>query len=149
MILKNKKGMEFKSAFFAIVAFGLMITAIGVIIGDWNNTYQSGLTYDLQEYDQTGKMASEIQGQKEAISPTSPDTTTGDFQGSILKGVFGVIADMYRPFGIVFGDGGMLDSITERFGIPNYVRQALVVMMIAAITFTLIAILFGMPRRSA
>ena len=148
-IIKSKKGLEFKSAFFAIIAFALIIAAVGTIIGDWNATYNSGLTYDLQEYDKSSELATEMQGQKESISPQTADTGTGDFEGTILRGVFGVISDLYRPFDIVFGNGGMLDSITERFGIPDYVRQGLVTMMIAAITFTLIAILFRMPRTSA
>lgn len=148
-LIKDKRGLEFKSAFFAVIAVSLVIAAVGTIIGDWNTTYNSGLSYDLQEYDKTSEMSSEVQNQKDAISPSSAETGSGDFEGSILRGVFGVISDLYRPFNIVFGEGGMLDSVTEQFGIPDYVRQGLVAMMVAAITFTLIAILFRMPRSSA
>lgn len=145
----NKKGLEFKSAFYAIIAIGLMITAVGTIIGSWNATYNSGLTYDLQQYDKSGQLATEAQNQKTAISPQTAETGTGDFEGSILRGVFGVISDLYRPFEVVFGNGGMLDGVTDQFGIPDYVRRGMVTFMVIAITFTLIAILFRLPRSSA
>ena len=43
----------------------------------------------------------------------------------------------------------MIDSITERYGIPDYIRQGLVAMFIFAILFAIIAIIFRLGRDSA
>jgi len=144
----NKKAFEFKSAFFAIIALGLVITAVGIIVSGWNDTYNSGLSYDLDEFNQLSSVSSEAQSQQQGVVIKS--TNTGEtFEGTSIRGVFGILNNIYAPFKIVFGDNGMLDSITERFGIPDYIRQGLVTMMIIAITFTLVAILFRLSRDSA
>ena len=148
MIKMNKKGLEFKSAFFAIVIMGLLIAAIGVIIGKWNVDYGSGLNYDLDEYNQMDKMSGEAQSQRGNISVRSTTDVT-DFEGTSIKGVFGLLNNIYAPFRIVFGDGGMIDSVTERFGFPDYVRQVLVTLIIMSITFALMAIFFRRPGDSA
>ena len=142
----NKKGLKFKDAFFSVVIMGMLIVAIGVIIGKWNDDYGSGLTYDLDEYNQLDKLTSESQAQRGNISvKSSVEGSDGNFEGTSLRGVFGVLNNIYAPFRIVFGDGGMIDSVTERFGLPDYIRQGLITMMIMAITFALILIFF---RRS-
>lgn len=144
----NKKAFEFKSAFFAIIAVGLIITAVGVIVSGWNETYNSGLSYDLEEFNQLGSVSSEAQSQQQGVIIKS--TNTGEtFEGTSIRGVFGILNNIYAPFRVVFGDNGMLDSVTERFGLPDYIRQGLVTMMIIAITFTLVAILFRLSRDSA
>ena len=140
----NKKGLEFKSAFFAVVIMGLLVAAIGVIIGKWNVDYGSGLSYDLDEYNQMDQMSGEAQSQRGNISVRSTTDVT-DFEGTSIKGVFGLLNNIYEPFRIVFGNDGMIDSITERFEMPDYIRQTLVTLIIMTITFTLMAILFRRP----
>ena len=144
----NKKGLEFKSAFFAVVIMGLLVAAIGVIIGKWNVDYGSGLSYDLDEYNQMDQMSGEAQSQRGNISVRSTTDAT-DFEGTSIKGVFGLLNNIYAPFRIVFGDGGMIDSVTERFGLPDYVRQVLVTLIIMSITFALMAIFFRRPGDTA
>jgi len=147
-MFKDKRALEFKSAFFALIALGLIITAVGVIVSGWNGTYSSGLSYDLGEFDEADSVSSEAQSQQQGINVKS--TNTGEnFEGTSIRGVFGILNNIYKPFRIVFGDNGMLDSITERFGMPDYIRQGLVTMMIITITFTLVAILFRLARDSA
>jgi len=144
----NKKGMELKSAFFAVIVMGIVITAVGVTINSWNDVYDSGLDYDLQEYDKSSTM-SDVAGQQQGkLTPDDPDPGT-DAEASTFRGVYGIISNIYSPFRTVFGDGGMLDAATERFGLPDYLRQALVTMMIIAFTTALIAIIFRLSRRSA
>ncbi len=144
----NKKGGFFKNAFFAILALGLVITAVGVIVDGWNNTYNSGLIYDLQEFDQTDSVSSTAKSQQEGVNIKSANSGI-DFEGTSIRGVFAILNNIYAPFRIVFGDNGMIDSVTERFGIPNYLRQFLVTVMVIAITFALVAILFRLSRESA
>jgi len=147
-IFKDKRALEFKSAFFAIIALGLVITAVGVIVSGWNDTYGAGLLYDLDSFNQISSISSEAQSQQEGVIIKS--TNTGEtFEGTSIRGVFGILNNIYAPFRVVFGDNGMLDSVTERFGLPDYIRQALVTMMIIAITFTLVAIFFRLSRDSA
>ena len=148
LIIKNKKGLIFRNAFFALIAVSLIITAVGVIINSWNTTYDSGLLYDLDEYDKLDDLSAEAGQQQSDINVKS--TNTGeDFEGTSIRGVFGILNNIYRPFRIVFGDQGMLDSITERFGIPNYIRIALVTFMVMGITFALVAVLFRLSRVAA
>ena len=141
----NKKGLQFKSAFFSIIAIGLVIIATGVIVNDWNTTYNSGLTYDLGDYNKLDDMSTESQSQKEGVTVKSSNTGE-QFEDTSIRGVFGILNNIYQPFRVVFGDGGMLDSVTERLGLPNYIRQGLVTMMIMAITFALVMIFFRLSR---
>ena len=146
--MKNKKALQFKSAFFAVIALGLVITAVGVIVSGWNNTYNAGLLYDLNEFNELDSMTSESQSQQTGVNIKSANSGI-DFEGTSIRGVFGILNNIYAPFRVVFGDNGMLDSITERFGMPDYIRQSIVTMMIIAITFALVAIFFRLSRDSA
>ncbi len=144
----NKKGLEFKSAFFALIALGLVITAVGVIVNGWNQDYNSGLVYDLDEFNQMDSVSSEADSQQQGVNIKSANSGI-DFEGTSIRGVFGILNNIYAPFRIVFGDNGMLDSLTERFGMPDYIRQGIVTMMVIAITFTLVAIFFRLSRGTA
>lgn len=140
-IIKNKKGLVFKNAFFALIVASMIIIGVGVWVDDWNTTYSSGLTYDLGDYNKLNELSAEASGQEGNITARSSFGTT-DFEGTSIRSAFGILNNIYAPFRILFGEGGMLDSLTDRFGIPNYIRQGVVTMMIMAITFALIAILF-------
>jgi len=139
----NKQG-GIKTAFFSIVAFSMLIIAIGVWVGDWNETYGSGLTYDLGDYNKLTDASDEAGSQQGDISVKS-STAGEDFEGTSIRGVFGLLNNIYSPFRVVFGEGGMIDSVTDRFGVPNYVRQGLITIMIFAITFALVKIFFRVP----
>lgn len=144
----NKKGLEFKLAFFALIAVSMSVIAIGVWVNTWNENYGSGLDYDLGEFNELDEVSGEAGTQQSGI--TIKSTNTGEeFEGTSIRGVFGILNNIYAPFRIVFGNNGMIDSVTERFGMPDYIRQGVVTMMIIAITFALVAIFFRLPRRSA
>ncbi len=144
----NKKGLEFKLAFFAIIAVSMAVIAIGTWVNQWNDDYSSGLTYDLGDYDKLDDITGDIETQQGKVTVKS--TNTGEeFEGTSIRGVFGILNNIFDPFRIVFGNNGMIDSVTERFGLPDYVRQGLVSMMIVSITFALVAIFFRLNRKSA
>jgi len=147
-IIKDKRGLEFKSAFFAVIAFSMIIIAVGIWVNEWNTSYDSGLIYDLEDFDRLDSVSGEAETQQSGITVKS-SVTGEEFEGTSIRGVFGVLNNIYAPFRIVFGNNGMLDSVTERFGLPDYVRQGVVTMMIIAITFSLVAIFFRLSRRSA
>lgn len=142
-LIKDKQGVEFKLAFFAVVALSMVVIATGVIVEDWNTKYSSGLTYDLTDYDALDKMSSTAKGQKGSVSVKSSAQDTADFEGTSIRAAFGIINTIYAPFKVVFGNGGMLDAVTERFGMPDYIRQGVVTMMFFALTFAVVTILFG------
>lgn len=144
-MIKDKRGLQFKNAFFAVVAMSMIIIAIGVIIGDWNEIYDSGLTYDLEsDYSKISGMSGEAEAQRGNISVSSASSPeAGDFEGTSIRAVFGILNTIYTPFKVVFGNDGMLDAVTERFGMPDYIRQGLVTIMVFAVTFALIMIFFG------
>lgn len=150
-ILKNKRGVQFKAALFALVAVSMAIYAVGVWIGDWNTQYDSGLTYDLGEYQKLDELSSYASSSKGNISVRSSFDTTGsgDFEGTSLRGAFGIINNIFTPFNIVLGSGGLIDSIEDRFGIPNYITIGIVTLMVLSIIFALVALFFRKPTSSA
>ena len=144
ILMKDKKGLIFRNAFYAIVVVSMAIIAVGTWISDWNTTYDSGLTYDLGEYDKLDEMSNQASSQRGNVSVKS-SFATEDFEGTSIRGVFGVINNLFKPFNVVFGEGGMLDSIEERWGLPNYIIRGTIAIMLFAITFALIALLFRKP----
>ena len=147
----NKKGLVFKDAFFAIIIASLAIIAVGVWVNDWNTQYSSGLTYDLAEYSELDSMSAQASSQKGNVSVKSSFAagSGADFEGTSLRGVFGVLNNIFTPFRVVFGEGGMIDSVTERWGLPDYIRQGFIAMIMIAITFALVAIFFRKPGGKA
>jgi len=148
-MIKNNKGLVFKNAFYAIIVASVAIIALGLWIDEWNTDYGSGLTVDFDDFDKLDEISNEAIGQQGNISIKSSFTEGADFEGTSLRGVFAVLNDLYRPFRVMFGEGGMLDSLTDRWGMPDYIRQGLVTLMIMSITFAIIAIFFRKPGGKA
>jgi len=148
-INQDKRGLVFKNAFFAILIVSVSFVALGVWIDEWNTDYSSSITLDFDDYNKLDEVSNEAIGQEGNISVKSSFNKADDFEGTSLRGVFAVLNDLYRPFRVIFGEGGMLDSLTDRWGMPDYIRQTLVTMMIIAITFAIIAIFFRKPGGQA
>ena len=145
----NKKGLVFKNAFFALIAMSMIVIALGIWIAEWNDDYGAGLDNDLGEFNKLSSLSSEAQSQREAIGVKSARSDSSiNFEGTAIRGVFGMLNNIYQSFRLVFGEGGMIDSVTDRFGVPDFIRQGVVTMMIMAITFALAAIFFRLPRRA-
>jgi len=147
-LIKDKRGLEFKSAYFAVVVVSMLVIAVGVMISEWNEDYSSGITYDLGEYNRlndTTSTASEYEGNISVRSSTEGE----NFEGTALRAVFGFLNNIFKPFRIVFGQDGMIASITERVGAPSWLRQGIINLMIFSVLFTLVAIFFKLPRSSA
>lgn len=140
--LKDKRGLIFKNAFFAVLIVSAAVLATITWIDQWNTDYGTSITTDLDEFDSLNETSVESTRQQGNISVKSSFSKEDDFEGSTLRGVFAVINDIYRPFRVVFGEGGWVDDLTDRWGIPDYVRRMVISMMIFAITFAIIAILF-------
>jgi len=143
----NKKGLQFKLAFFALIAVSMMIIATGVLIGEWNDSYESGLDYDLEDFNSLDDVTDDVRDQEKGLAVKS--TSTGDdFEGTSIRGVFGILNKIRNSFRIVFGDGGMLNAIADRFKVPNYIIQSIMLIMSVAITFALVVIFFRLGRRN-
>ena len=146
----NKKGLSFKLGIYAIFVVSAAVIAIGVMVGSWNVTYSSGLDYDLGDLNEMDEMSSQVQAQQGNVTiESSFDQGLTNFEGTSLRGVFGIINKIYAPFRVVFGDGGMVDVVIDRFGVPDYIRQLIIVLMIVAITFALVALFFRKPGGDA
>ena len=146
--MKNKKGLQFKSGLFALVVMSMSIIAIGIWVNDWNTAYDSGLTYDLGDYnrlDDISQYASSSKGNLSAKSSFDTTANIGDFEGTSLRGAFGIINNIFSAFNVVLGEGGMIDSIEERWGIPNYITLAIVTLLVFEILFSIIALFFRRP----
>ena len=139
--------MEFRSAFFAIIAVSMVMIAVGVIINGWAVPYNSGLISDLGDYDKLSDTSDTSGTQQGRINPQSGEASS-DFETETFRGGYGILTNIYSSFRVVFGDGGMIDAVTERFGLPDYLRQGIITMMILAITLSIIAVIFRLGRTS-
>ena len=150
-LIKDKKGLQFKAALFSLIAMSMVIYGIGIWVNDWNTQYDSGLTYDLGEYSKLDELSSYSSASRGNISVRSSFDTTagGDFEGTSLRGAFGVVNNIFAPFRIVFGEGGLIDSIEDRWGVPNYITIGLLSFFTIAIIFALIALFFRKPGGTA
>lgn len=141
----NRKGVQFKDALFSIIIFSVIIIAVGVIISGSNNTYNSGLNYDLGELNKLDEVSRDSNTAKQKISPNDPDPGE-NAEANTFKGVYGILTNIFQSFNLVFGEEGMLGNVAERFGIPTYVVQMIVSFMIIGITFSLIGVIFRLGK---
>lgn len=144
----NKKGLEFKLALFAIIGLSMIITAVGILVGAWSSHYNANLANNLDEYDVSDDSSQTARDQRAGISPQSSDPGS-DFEARSFRGGFGIINSIFNAFDVVLGRDGLLGSITQRFGVPDYIRQGILAMMTIAITMGIIAIIFRLSRRTA
>ena len=142
-IIKNKKGVQLNLALYALVVVSVAVLAIGAMITQWNTDYSSGLTYDLTDFDKLDEAAGTAETQRGNISSQSSTQDDSNFEGTTLRAVFGIVNTIFTPFNVVLGNDGMLASLTDRWGMPDYIRQGMVTMMIFALTFAIITIFFG------
>jgi hypothetical protein len=142
----NKRGLQLKSAMFAAVIVSTIIISVGVIIGEWGLEYDSGINYDLSEYDNLHELSQEAQDEKTKITPQDPDPGSGDFEGKLFRGGYGIIGRIFLPFRSIFN---MLESVENRWGLPSYVTETILTLMYLALIYSAIAIIFRLPQRSA
>lgn len=138
--------MEFKGAIWGLLIFSMIIVAASVIINENATMYGSGISSDLeQDFNKLDDLSNTAESQKGKISPQSGEANS-DFETGTFKGVYAIITNIFEPFRMIFGDNGMIDAITERFGIPNYVRITIVTGLIFSIIFGLVAIIFRLGK---
>ncbi len=137
----NNKGLQFRNAFFAIIILGVVVTSMGIIIATWSDYYGSGISWNLGDFDQSGSVYSTAGTYINSTNPKTSEIGT-DYQSNIYQSAYGIITNLISPFAMVFGQNGMLYSISTMFGIPNYIIIAIVSMMIIALVFAFIAIIF-------
>lgn len=145
IIHMNKKGLKLKKAFFAAIVFGMVIIAVGTIIGEWNIPYNSGISYDLEEYSDLDTFSEEANLQKERITPQSPETGSGDFEGQLFRGGYGLLGRIFLPFRTTFN---MFESIENRFGLPSWIGEGALTLIFFAFITALVVILFRLPGGS-
>lgn len=137
----NKKGFTFQKGLYAIIIVGMIMTAVSIIITQWSEFYGSGINYDLQGYDKNDNISKMVGGYEGSISPTTSNPDEGS-ESLTFRAVFGIITNIFSPFRLVFGEGGMIDSIADRWKVPPWVTQGVVTMMVVAIIFAIVALIF-------
>jgi len=134
--------MNFKTTLWAILVFSMLIVAAGVIVDERAEAYSSTASSDLGgDFNKINDLSGTAELQKGRINPQSGEASS-DYEAETFRGGYGIITSIFAPLRVVFGDGGMIDAVTERFGIPDYIRITLVTMFMFAITFGIIAIVF-------
>jgi len=144
--MKNKKGLILKNAFFAVIIVSVFILAAGQIVGTWSKQYNSGLTYDLNEYQDLGSFSKEAQVQQGKITPEDVDPGTGDFEGKLLRGTYGILGRIFLPFTSIWN---MMEAVEARFSLPSYLSEAILSMAFFALIFSVVAIIFRLSRSTA
>jgi len=139
----NKKGVGLRNAFFAIIIASVAIIAIGAIIGEWGTKYDSGINYDLSEYDKLDEMSKESQLQKDKITPQDANPGSDNFESTTFRGGYGILGRIFSPFTSVFN---MLESLELKFGLPPYIVEAVLTLMFFALIFAIIGIIFRLGK---
>lgn len=142
----DKRGMQFKNAFFAITVASMAVIAVSVILDNMSSHYNSGIPNDLQGYNNLNSISGEAQNQQNRISPQDADPGSGtDFESKLFRGGYGILGRIFSPFQLVFN---MISSIETRFGIPSYVGIGVITIMFFAIITSIIAVIFRLLRSS-
>ena len=143
----NNKGLTVRSMFFAAVVASCIIIAAGVLMGNWGEKYSSGITYDLGEYSNLEGYSEQAQIQKNKIAPSDADPGAGvDFESKMFRGAYGIIGGIFSPLTNVFN---MVNSITNRYGIPSYVTTTILSLMFFAVITLIISSLLRQGRSQA
>ncbi len=148
ILIKDKKGLMLKNLFFAIVFISMSILAIQAWTSDWSTKYNSGINSELEKYEKMDYMTDQANRMSGNMSGQDPGTS-GDFEGTILRSVFGIINNIFKPIEIVFGKNGWINSVATELGLPSYVSQGIITLIIFSLIFSIIAILFKLTRSSA
>lgn len=137
----GKKGLELKTTLFALVCMGMLFIAVGVMVDQMGEEYNSGVTSDLGGYSKADELLTEAEKQKGGISPQSPETST-DFETTTYRGSYGIITNIFTAARLVFGATGLIQSLAQEFGVPSYIIVGLITMFIFAVIFAIVSIVF-------
>jgi len=139
--------MEFKKVLFSIIIVSMVMVSVGLIINGWR-VYNPAISNDLTgEFNELDTMAGYSESYKGNINPQSGEASS-DYEAETFRGGYGIITNIFPALRTVYGSGGMLDKIAERFSIPVYIIQGIVAMFIFAIVFGIVAIVFRLGRTS-
>jgi len=142
----NKKGFSITNSFYAIIVAGIIITSIGIIISVMGDFYGSDVTYDLEQYGRNDNVSDTVSQYEDRLAPDNVNPGQ-DFEATTFTGSFGIINTLFSAFRVVFGSGGMLATIAINFGIPMFITQGIVAMILVGITFAIVAIIFRLGRQ--
>jgi len=144
----NKKGLEFKSGMFALVAIGMCVMAFTAIINEQADKYDTAAVSEVGGFNQLDDVSGTAEGYEGSLTPEDPESGE-DAETGTFRGVYGIITGLFTAFDIVTGDGGMIDSVTTQLGLPVYIRQGIVTLMFIGIAFSLVAVIFRLTRGTA
>jgi hypothetical protein len=145
-LLKDKRGAELRYIFYAIVVVSMAVIAIGINMTEWSNKYDSGVDPDLSGFDKLEEISGVATGQQRSISPDDPDPGI-DAEATTFRSVFGILTNIFSPLRTVIGTDGMIEEARVRMGLPDYIIRGSITLMIFAVIFTLIAIIFRIGKR--
>jgi len=143
----NKKGVSLSSSLLSIVGISILVIAVGVALAGWDTAYSSDISSDLEEFNKLNELSDYTKTTKSDLGSSTPqpeeNTETSTFRSS-----FGVIANIFSAFDIVLGENGMIDNVTDKYGIPNYIRQGIITIIAIVLIFSFIAVIFRQIGRT-
>ena len=72
-MIKNKKGMQFKNAFFSLAIVSIAVISIGIIITQWDSKYNAGVTSDFGVFDVSDELSAQTTEHKAKLGAGDPD----------------------------------------------------------------------------
>jgi len=133
--------MEFKGTIFAIIAVSMVIIAASVAVDQLGDAYNSGITSDLGKFNKLDSATDEV-GDMQGRMVQQSGEASSDYEQETFRSGYGILTNIFKPLRLVFGEDGMIDSVIERFGLPDYIWNGWIAMISIAITTTIIAIVF-------
>jgi len=141
--------MEFKVFLVSVILFSMLIIASGTTISLWAIKYNPTITDDYsKDFSKLGEISDTAESQKGRINPQSGEASS-DFETETFRGGYGILTNIFAPFRVVYGSGGIIDSAVTRWGLPSWLWEALISILTLSITFGIIAIIFRLARSAA
>lgn len=145
-LMKDKRGLTLKNLLFAVIAMSAVILATGEIMGEWGKAYESGITYDLESFEDLEGLSAEATIERDQLTVEDVQGVDVGFEGSIFRGGYGIFARIFTPLAPLFN---MIDIAATRLGLPGYVTVIITTLITIAIVTMIISIIFRLPRSSA
>ena len=138
--------MEFKTTFWAVIAFSTIIIAAGALIQENGIAYGSSIRSDLGEdfnkLDDMSNVAGNISGQ---ISPESGEASS-DYESLTFRSGYGILGKMKTYLSSIYS---IIINAQDRYSIPSFVSIAAFAALGVAIILGIVAIIFRLGRVSA
>lgn len=142
----NKKGAQIGSMFIAAVLVSFMITATLLIVNEYSLFYNgSNSGINIPGSENFNKL-NDTSNQFRSITSTNNPDQGSNFESNLFRLSYGVITNIFLPLDIAYD---MLLGISQTFKLPHYISYTIILLLVFAIVFSLIALIMRLFRTKA